>query len=227
MAGETPGFEGTEPDTGCAVGADDVGTDIGLGKRAEPRDHPTPGCPDRHDERHQTDPCALDPAVIGPRVDPKIIGDQCLDRCRLDRRVEEREVEPPHPHDLPGDRDRGLGRMECHGSILADLAAHLTVGTDAFYDPAMPRRPLSGIRVVDLTIERGELAGRLLSDLGAEVLRIEPPEGSPARGMHPMTGGQSLFFTVRNAGKLGVVLNLGQDPDRDRFCTSCWLAATW
>ena len=56
-----------------------------------------------------------------------------------------------------------------------------------------------------------------LSDLGAEVLRIEPPEGSPARGMHPMTGGQSLFFTVRNAGKLGVVLNLSQDPDRDRL----------
>ncbi len=81
----------------------------------------------------------------------------------------------------------------------------------------MPRRPLSGIRVVDLTIERGELAGRLLSDLGAEVLRVEPPEGSPARTMHPMTGGHSLFFATRNAGKLGVALDLSQDPERDRL----------
>lgn len=81
----------------------------------------------------------------------------------------------------------------------------------------MPRRPLSGIRVVDLTIERGELAGRLLSDLGAEVLRVEPPEGSPARTMDPMTGGHSLFFATRNAGKLGVALDLSQDPERDRL----------
>lgn len=107
--------------------------------------------------------------------------------------------------------------MLCHGNSLADQSGHLTVGTPAFYDPTMPRRPLSGIRVVDLTIERGELAGRLLSDLGAEVLRVEPPEGSPARTMHPMTGSQSLFFTVRNAGKLGVALNLSQDPDRARL----------
>ncbi len=81
----------------------------------------------------------------------------------------------------------------------------------------MPRRPLHGIRVVDLTIERGELAGRLLADLGAEVLRVEPPEGSPARGMHPLVGDHSLFFTFRNAGKRGVALDLSQDPDRDRL----------
>ena len=81
----------------------------------------------------------------------------------------------------------------------------------------MPRRPLHGIRVVDLTIERGELAGRLLADLGAEVLRVEPPEGSPARSMPPMVGDLSLFFTFRNAGKRGVALDLSQDPDRERL----------
>ncbi|MEO0493023.1 MAG: CoA transferase [Actinomycetota bacterium] len=81
----------------------------------------------------------------------------------------------------------------------------------------MPRRPLHGIRIVDLTIERGELAGRLLADLGAEVLRVEPPEGSPARSMHPLVGDHSLFFTFRNAGKKGVTLDLGQDPDRARL----------
>ena len=81
----------------------------------------------------------------------------------------------------------------------------------------MSRRPLTGIRVVDLTIERGELCGRILSDLGSEVIRVEPPGGSPSRSMAPMHGDHSLFWTFRNAGKLGVVLDLSQDDDRDRL----------
>jgi crotonobetainyl-CoA:carnitine CoA-transferase CaiB-like acyl-CoA transferase len=81
----------------------------------------------------------------------------------------------------------------------------------------MPRRPLHGIRVVDLTIERGELTGRLLSDLGAEVLRIEPPEGSPSRTMPPLVDDVSLFFAFRNAGKRSVALDLSQDDDRERL----------
>ena len=40
--------------------------------------------------------------------------------------------------------------------------------------------PLSGLRVVDCTVDRGELASRLLGDLGAEVVKVEPPGGSPA-----------------------------------------------
>jgi len=76
---------------------------------------------------------------------------------------------------------------------------------------------LTGIRVVDLTIERGELCGRLLSDLGAEVIRVEPPGGSPSRTMPPADGDHSLFFTFRNAGKLGVELDLATDTDRERL----------
>ena len=37
--------------------------------------------------------------------------------------------------------------------------------------------PLEGFRVVDLTTARGEMAGRILADLGAEVVKVEPPEG--------------------------------------------------
>ena len=96
-------------------------------------------------------------------------------------------------------------------------AAHLTTGAYPLYDPPMPRRPLHGIRIVDLTLERGELTGRLLADLGAEVLRVEPPGGSPARSMLPVVGDQSLFFTFRNAGKKGVELDLSKDPDRERL----------
>jgi len=57
----------------------------------------------------------------------------------------------------------------------------------------------------------------LLSDLGAEVIRVEPPGGSPSRSMPPADGDHSLFFTFRNVGKLGVVLDLSAEPDRERL----------
>lgn len=69
-------------------------------------------------------------------------------------------------------------------------------------------RPLSGLRIVDLTVDRGELCGRLLADLGAEVIKVEPPNGSPARSLAPVHEGVSLFFAVRNAGKKSVALDL-------------------
>ncbi len=70
---------------------------------------------------------------------------------------------------------------------------------------------------MDLTVERGELCGRLLSDLGADVIRVEPPGGSPSRSMPPAAGDLSLFFAFRNAGKLGVALDLDAESDRRRL----------
>ncbi len=64
----------------------------------------------------------------------------------------------------------------------------------------MDSRPLEGYRVVDLTVERGEMAGRLLSDLGTDTIKVEAPGGSPSRTLAPMAGDHSLFFTYRNAG---------------------------
>lgn len=81
----------------------------------------------------------------------------------------------------------------------------------------MPVRPLTGIRVIDLAVDRGELGGRLLSDLGADVVKVEPPEGSPSRRLpplDPLTPEHSLFFTMRNCGKRSVVLDLGAADGR-------------
>jgi crotonobetainyl-CoA:carnitine CoA-transferase CaiB-like acyl-CoA transferase len=66
------------------------------------------------------------------------------------------------------------------------------------------RLPLSTLRVLDLTEDSAEWCGRILADLGAEVIRIEPPGGSPGRR-------DQIGFALRNANKAGVVLDL-DDP---------------
>jgi len=48
--------------------------------------------------------------------------------------------------------------------------------------------PLSHVRVVELTDIRGAFAGRMLADLGADVLKVEPPSGDPARLRPPFAG---------------------------------------
>lgn len=81
--------------------------------------------------------------------------------------------------------------------------------------------PLQGIRVLDLTVENGELAPRLLADLGAEVIKIEPPQGSPARTLPPVRKGVSLSWAVNNAGKRSVVLDLDTSAGLERLQRLC------
>ncbi|MCP5068385.1 MAG: CoA transferase [bacterium] len=80
-------------------------------------------------------------------------------------------------------------------------------------------KPLSGLRVVDLADEKGELCGRLLADLGAEVIRLEPPGGAISRELPPFTpdGRTSLYFAVRNAGKRGGVVDLETEAGKERL----------
>lgn len=67
--------------------------------------------------------------------------------------------------------------------------------------------PLAGFRVVDLADENGELAGRLLADLGADVVRVEPAEGARSREAPPFHDGRSLYFAYRNFNKRGVTFH--------------------
>jgi crotonobetainyl-CoA:carnitine CoA-transferase CaiB-like acyl-CoA transferase len=77
--------------------------------------------------------------------------------------------------------------------------------------------PLEGTRVVDLADEKGELAGRLLGDCGAEVIRVEPPGGARSRAVPPFKDGESLYFAYRNSNKRGLALDLETQADRDRL----------
>jgi CoA:oxalate CoA-transferase len=72
--------------------------------------------------------------------------------------------------------------------------------------------PLDGVRVIDLTqVLFGPFATMLLSDLGAEVIKIERPEvGDIARGNGPVVRGQSTYFLSLNRGKKSVTLNLAK-----------------
>ncbi len=72
---------------------------------------------------------------------------------------------------------------------------------------------LGDYRVLDLTDDRGHLAAFILAGLGADVILVEPPQGSPARRRGPFAGGQehperSLTFWGWNRGKRSVVLDL-------------------
>src|SRR5262249_50430647 len=75
-------------------------------------------------------------------------------------------------------------------------------------------RPLNGYRVVDLTVERGELCSRLLADLGADVVKVEPPGGSPARAIPPTHEGAGPFWAFPDAGKQRVGLELPAERGR-------------
>ena len=67
----------------------------------------------------------------------------------------------------------------------------------------MTERLLDGLRVVDLAGEPAAMAGRILADLGAEVVKVELPAGDPLRRIGPLerASGRSLRFAAWNAGK--------------------------
>ena len=69
--------------------------------------------------------------------------------------------------------------------------------------------PLHGVRVLDLTnMLSGPYCTRLLADMGAEVIKVEPPHGDHNRGRRPVRNGSSAFFGQLNCGKHSVVLDL-------------------
>ncbi len=85
-------------------------------------------------------------------------------------------------------------------------------------DPALPGM-LAGVRVVEVADETAEYVGLILAGLGAEILKIEPPQGSTSRGLAPFyqhrpDPERSLFFWAYNRGKRSVVLDLARPDSR-------------
>jgi len=81
---------------------------------------------------------------------------------------------------------------------------------------------LSPYRVLDLTTERGFLCGQILGDLGADVIKVEPPGGTPGRRLAPFYRDEphpdrSLYFWAYNRNKRGITLDLERPEGQELF----------
>ncbi len=82
--------------------------------------------------------------------------------------------------------------------------------------------PLSGIRVVDFSrVLAGPLCARTLVDLGAEVIKIEPPRPDVSRFAFPSTPGMSGYYAQQNAGKRNVSIDLNVPGARELALRLC------
>ncbi len=76
--------------------------------------------------------------------------------------------------------------------------------------------PLHGIRVLDFTaMIAGPYCTRMLADLGAEVIKLEPPEGDFMRGREPLRDGRSAYFGILNCGKQSLCVDLKREAARE------------
>ncbi len=84
-----------------------------------------------------------------------------------------------------------------------------------------PSGPLSGYRVLDFSDEKGQLCARLFGELGADVIKVEPPRnGDPSRARGPFFRGEegpetSLWWWAMNAGKRSITCQLQLSAGRE------------
>ena len=99
-----------------------------------------------------------------------------------------------------------------------------------------PTGPLAGYRVLDFADEKGQLCARVLGELGADVIKVEPREGDPARSKGPYFRGEdspelSLWWWTLNAGKRAVTcemrLEAGRELARKLVAATDILVETW
>jgi crotonobetainyl-CoA:carnitine CoA-transferase CaiB-like acyl-CoA transferase len=81
----------------------------------------------------------------------------------------------------------------------------------------VPDDLLASLRVLDLCDDDGDAITRLLADLGADVLKVEPPGGSPSRTSRPTLNGTGVRFALHNANKRSTVLDPSDPADHQRL----------
>ncbi|HEY7705138.1 MAG TPA: CoA transferase [Acidimicrobiia bacterium] len=88
--------------------------------------------------------------------------------------------------------------------------------------PGPDARPLDGIKVVEFgNLVAAPYCGMLLADLGAAVIKVEPPAGDLARQLGPEVGGESSLFLALNRGKRGIAIDAKRPDARSVLATLC------
>ena len=83
-------------------------------------------------------------------------------------------------------------------------------------EPATHDWPLAGVRVVDLSrVLSGPSCAKALADLGADVIKVEPPEGDLTRTAQPRAGGIPVYFAQQNCGKRCISVDLATPKGRE------------
>ena len=78
-----------------------------------------------------------------------------------------------------------------------------------------PQGPLAGLKVLELgQLIAGPFAGKTLADFGADVIKVEPPEGDPLRQWRMLHQGTSVWWQVQSRNKQSVTLDLRSEEDR-------------
>jgi CoA:oxalate CoA-transferase len=101
-------------------------------------------------------------------------------------------------------------------TMQANAAAGETPQREAVEAEPGSSAPLAGIRILDFTrVLSGPYCTALLSDLGAEVVKVEAPQGDDYRHIGPFREGESALFQLVNRNKESVVLDLKEPADRE------------
>jgi crotonobetainyl-CoA:carnitine CoA-transferase CaiB-like acyl-CoA transferase len=113
--------------------------------------------------------------------------------------------------------------------MIEDASPARWTGNDAVPNPPPARTPgadsagpFAGLRVLELADEKGQWCGKLMGDLGADVIKIEPPGGEAARTVGPFyqdvpNRERSLYFWHYNTSKRGITLDLETADGRQLF----------
>ena len=118
----------------------------------------------------------------------------------------------------------GEHNEQVYGELLGHSAAEIDElrGAGRHMSASTPGGPMADLRVVELCDEAGALAGKLLADMGADVVKVEPPGGSRTRAYEPFLDdephpGRSLYFWHYNTSKRSLVLDLETEAGREAF----------
>ncbi len=115
----------------------------------------------------------------------------------------------------PGVAPRFIEPLRSIDDVIKDLQPRERIS-----NASAPRAPLDKVRIVEIgPYTAGPLTGRYLSGLGAQVLKVETPQGEDSRRFEPKFGELSGFFSNYNFGKTSVRLDLEQMDDRAKLLT--------